>query len=75
MNDPSDKEKTKNANPIETFEAFWKVFNERYAFFDVRGVDWQRQKEIYRPQVTDNTTPGMPGWRRRGAAGGFGKIC
>ena len=23
----------------------------------MRGVDWQKQKEIYRPQVTDETTP------------------
>jgi len=51
------KVKINSANPVEAFEAFWKVFNERYAFFDVRGVDWQKQKEIHRPQVTANTTP------------------
>jgi len=44
-------------DPVDNFEALWKVFNERYAFFDVRGVDWQKQKEIYRPQVTGDTTP------------------
>ena len=66
VNDPSDKskvesesktKKVKSTNPVENFEALWKVFNERYAFFDVRGVDWQKQKEAYRPQVTDDTTP------------------
>ena len=43
--------------PLENFEALWKVFNERYAFFGTRGVDWQKQKEIYRPQVTNDTSP------------------
>jgi len=46
-----------NTNPTENFEAFWKVFNERYAFFDLRSVDWQKQKDIYHSQITDNTTP------------------
>lgn len=50
-------ETSRNTNPVENFEALWKVFNERYAFFDVRGVDWQKQKEVYRPQVTGDTTP------------------
>ena len=45
------------SNPVENFEILWNVFNERYAFFDVRGVDWQKQKETYRPQVSDDTTP------------------
>ena len=49
--------KVKNTNPIENFDALWRVFNEKYAFFDVRGVDWNRQRETYRPQVTDDTTP------------------
>jgi hypothetical protein len=48
---------SESANPVKNFEALWNVFNERYAFFDVRGVDWQKQKEIYRPQVSDGTTP------------------
>jgi len=45
------------ADPLKNINAFWKVFNEKYAFFDVRSVDWQKQKETYFPQVTDKTTP------------------
>ena len=40
----------------ESFEELWDVFNNRYAFFDLRGVDWQDQYKIYRPQVTESTT-------------------
>ncbi|MDP6036184.1 MAG: protease, partial [Verrucomicrobiota bacterium] len=34
----------------------WKTFHERYAFFKLRGVDWQKQYKTYRPKVTKNTT-------------------
>lgn len=44
-------------DPLENFDALWDVFNQRYAFFDVRGVDWLEQKQTYRPQVTDDATP------------------
>ena len=27
--------------PEKNFETLWKTFNERYAFFELRGVDWQ----------------------------------
>ena len=57
MESESKTTKVKSTNPVENFEALWKVFNERYAFFDVRDVDWQKQKEANRPQVTDDTTP------------------
>ena len=46
-----------SADPLKNINAFWKVFNEKYAFFDVRSVDWQKQKETYFPQVTDKTSP------------------
>lgn len=46
-----------SADPLKNINAFWKVFNEKYAFFDLRFVDWQKQKEIYFPQVNDKTTP------------------
>lgn len=43
-------------SPITVFEYFWHHFNEYYAFFDIRHVDWQQQYERYRPQVTSETT-------------------
>ena len=29
--------------PEKNFETLWKTFNERYAFFELREVDWQKQ--------------------------------
>ena len=47
---------SKPSDPVENFEALWKTFHERYAFFDLRGVDWKAQYEKYRPKVTKDTT-------------------
>ena len=41
---------------VENFDALWNMSNERYAFFELRGVDWKAQYENYRPKVTKNTT-------------------
>ena len=53
----SKKKTSKSADPMKNINTFWEVFNEKYAFFDVRSVDWQKQKEIYFPRVTGKTTP------------------
>ncbi len=45
-------------DPETNFEVFWHTFNEQYAFFELRHVDWQAQYERYRPRVTADTTPG-----------------
>lgn len=47
---------SKPSGPVENFDALWNTFNERYAFFDLRGVDWKAQHEKYRPKVTKDTT-------------------
>ncbi|PHP64727.1 hypothetical protein CSC94_22910 [Zhengella mangrovi] len=39
------------SDAIENFEIFWKTFNDRYPFFELRGVDWKRQYELFRPKV------------------------
>ena len=49
--------KKQSADPFTNINALWDVFDEKYAFFDVRSVDWKKQKETYFPQVTDKTTP------------------
>ena len=43
-------------DPEVNFEELWKTFHERYPFFEVRGVDWKKQYEIFRPKVTKDTT-------------------
>jgi carboxyl-terminal processing protease len=48
---------TQTDDPEVIFEAFWNDFNAHYAFFELHGVDWQAQYDLYRPQVTASTTP------------------
>lgn len=42
--------------PVAVSEEFCRFFDQRYAFFDLRGVDWPQQKAAYRPRVTAATT-------------------
>jgi hypothetical protein len=43
-------------DPEKNFEELWKTFRDRYPFFELRNVDWQKQYETYRPQVTRETS-------------------
>ena len=40
----------------QNFETLWNEFNDHYAPFEERGVDWNSQYSLYRHQVTSNTT-------------------
>ncbi|MCK5917679.1 MAG: hypothetical protein KAG34_04610, partial [Cocleimonas sp.] len=46
--------KTATANNM--FDHFWHSFNDYYAFFDKRHVDWASQYAKYQPQVNENTS-------------------
>ncbi len=46
---------TKSKDPIKNFEIFWHTFNEHYAFFKERRVDWQAVYEKFRPKLTAET--------------------
>ncbi|MFD8933728.1 S41 family peptidase [Streptomyces sp. NPDC059578] len=43
--------------PVADFDVFWQTFAEQYAFFQSRGVDWNRARATYRPRVTARTGP------------------
>jgi len=43
-------------DPEKTFEELWRMFRDRYPFFALRGVDWKRQYDTYRPLVTAQTS-------------------
>ena len=43
-------------DPEADFEAFWTLFDDRYALFGVKGVDWDAVYDVYRPRVTEETT-------------------
>ena len=40
----------------EMFDSLWTDFNETYALFEVRNVDWNEQYENCRPLINDNMT-------------------
>ena len=41
------------ANPVNVFDYLWNKVDQQYAFFDVKGVDWDSVYEVYRPKVSD----------------------
>ena len=43
-----------DSTPTATFEHLWHTFNDYYAFFTERGVDWSDQYAKLRPLVNDN---------------------
>lgn len=38
------------------FEVLWQTFNEHYAFFEKRDIDWNALKTKYKSQINKNTT-------------------
>jgi carboxyl-terminal processing protease len=43
-------------NAEKNFEELWKTFFDRYPFFNLRNVDWNRQYDIFRPKVSPDTS-------------------
>ena len=41
-------------DPILNFEVLWHTFDEHYAFFSERRVDWQWTRAKYRPQIEED---------------------
>ena len=40
----------------EMFDSMWNDYNETYALFDVRGVDWTEQYNIHKPRISESMT-------------------
>jgi carboxyl-terminal processing protease len=38
-------------SPAFIFDLFWQTFDDHYAFFDRRGIDWAEVRRTYRPRV------------------------
>lgn len=47
-------EKDEPSNPVNVFDYLWNQVDQQYAFFDVKNVDWDSVREVYRPMVNDN---------------------
>ncbi len=45
----------KLSQPEKDFEIFWTTFKNNYAFFQLKGVNWDRSYSKFRPLVTKNT--------------------
>jgi carboxyl-terminal processing protease len=43
--------------PEKSFEVFWQTFEDQYAFFELRGIDWKAAYSKYRPQIDSSTSP------------------
>lgn len=43
-------------NPEAVFEDLWNTFNDEYAPFEERNVDWNQAYNTYRPMISQNTT-------------------
>ncbi len=49
-------EEEPNNDPVGNFESIWSTFDQHYAVFQERGVDWNEQYSTFRPQVSKSTT-------------------
>jgi carboxyl-terminal processing protease len=43
-------------SPEASFEHLWKTFDDKYALFDAKGIDWKALYRVYRPKVSEATT-------------------
>nr|GGH98943.1 peptidase S41 [Aquisalinus luteolus] len=50
------QEEQVEASPEEVFEEFWAIYNDGYALFGVKNIDWDAVYDIYRPKVTAETS-------------------
>ncbi len=41
-------------SPVDIFEHVWRTFNERYAFFSERNVNWMHQYDAVRDQISEH---------------------
>ena len=41
------------SNPVNVFDYLWNQVDQHYTFFDVKGIDWDSVREVYRPKVDD----------------------
>jgi len=45
-----------NNDPKNNFQVFWDTFNNHYASFDIKDIDWNEVYKKYEPKVNENTT-------------------
>ncbi len=43
-------------NPIDNFEAFFKIFEKKYALSEIKKIDWKKEYDYYSKKVNEKTT-------------------
>lgn len=43
-------------NPVQNFEEFWELFNNNYAFFEEKNINWDSIGQTHRPTVNAKTS-------------------
>ncbi|RZJ52016.1 MAG: hypothetical protein EOO44_13100 [Flavobacterium sp.] len=46
----------KAKQPEKDFETFWTTFKDNYAFFELKGVNWDETYKKFRPQINNKTS-------------------
>jgi carboxyl-terminal processing protease len=49
--------KDEDNNPENVFELFWTDFDQHYSLFEIRKLKWDSIYNVYRPQVSQQTSP------------------
>lgn len=49
-------EREPDDQPVAVFDQFWNDFNEYYALFEQRGLNWDSMYQVYAPQVNETTS-------------------
>ncbi|MGD2033450.1 MAG: S41 family peptidase [Bacteroidales bacterium] len=52
-------EKDPGNTPGSNFDIFWNTFDRHYALFSIKKINWDSLYTVYRPQVSQNSTPGQ----------------
>ena len=47
-------EKDEPSNPVNVFDYLWDQVDRNYTLFDVKGINWDSVREVYRPMVNDD---------------------
>ncbi|MCV9387315.1 S41 family peptidase [Reichenbachiella ulvae] len=45
------------ASSIDVFEELWSEFEQQYAGFEIRGIDWDKLYDTYRLQINEHSDP------------------
>lgn len=49
-------DKNPENTPLENFDVLWKTVDEKYTFFIPKRINWDSIKEVYRPQINNQST-------------------